>query len=170
MSASRAVAAVGARLLRSRRLVRAPIGIYRARLGFLFGSRMLMLDHIGRRSGVLRRVVLEVVDHPAPDIYVVASGFGEHAQWLRNVRVNPRVRVCVLGRAPAPATARALSPEEADRALAAYCRRHPWWWAWFKDVVEETFGRPIDEPNTTLPMVELRLDQRGRRCRAVARL
>jgi hypothetical protein len=37
-------AALAARLLRVRWVVRAPIGLYQARLGFLFGSRLLMLD------------------------------------------------------------------------------------------------------------------------------
>jgi hypothetical protein len=44
---SHAIAKAGARLLRSRWLMRAPIWLYRARLGFLFRSRMLMLEHIG---------------------------------------------------------------------------------------------------------------------------
>lgn len=52
------------RALRNRRLMRAPIWLYRARLGFLFGSRMLLLEHTGRRSGARRYVVLEVIDPP----------------------------------------------------------------------------------------------------------
>jgi hypothetical protein len=60
----------------SERLVRAPVGLYRARLGFLLGSRLLMLEHTGRKSGARRYVVLEVVGHPRPRTYVVASGFG----------------------------------------------------------------------------------------------
>ncbi|HYO00348.1 MAG TPA: hypothetical protein VET27_00005, partial [Mycobacterium sp.] len=44
----------------------AGIGCIRtARLGFLFGSRMSMLEHIARRSGAKRHLVLEVFDHPA---------------------------------------------------------------------------------------------------------
>lgn len=117
---SHAIAKGGARLLRSRRLVRAPIWLYRARLGFLFGSRMLMLEHIGRQSGARRYVVLEVIDHPTPDTYVIASGFGTRAQWFRNVRANRQVRVFVAGHAPAPATARLLTPAEADTTLNAY--------------------------------------------------
>ena len=58
----------------------APTGIYKARAGALFGSRILMLEHIGRKSGTPRYAVLELVDHPAPETYVVASGFGRKAQ------------------------------------------------------------------------------------------
>lgn len=150
-----------ARLLRSRRLVRAPIWIYKARAGAVLGSRLLMLEHIGRNSGARRYVVLEVLDHPAPDRYVVASGFGDKAQWFRNVQANPRVRVYVGSRAPAPASARVLTQDEADQTLAAYINRHPRAWAGFKGVLEKTLGRPVTETNAPLPMVELQLDVRS---------
>jgi deazaflavin-dependent oxidoreductase (nitroreductase family) len=158
---SRAVAAVGARLLRCRPLMRAPIWIYRARLGFVFGSRMLMLEHTGRRTGLPRHVVLEVFDHPAPDTYVVPSGFGRRAQWFRNVQAHPCVLVYTSGRAPIPATARVLDQQEAARALTTYIHKHPRAWARFKPVIESTLGSPISDTDgdTELPMVELRLDR-----------
>jgi deazaflavin-dependent oxidoreductase (nitroreductase family) len=87
------MAAWAAGLLRVRWLARAPIGLYRARLGFLLGSRLLMPEHLGRKSGTRRYVVLEVVAHPRPGAYVMASGFGARAQWFRNVRANPHVRI-----------------------------------------------------------------------------
>jgi deazaflavin-dependent oxidoreductase (nitroreductase family) len=151
-------ARTGGRLLRSRRLMRAPIWIYKARAGALFGSRILMLEHIGRKSGVPRYAVLEVVDHPSADIYVVASGFGRKAQWFRNIQANPRVRVYAGSRRPGPATARVLDQEENDRTLAAYRSRHPRAWERFRPVLEETLGAPITDTDTPLPMVELRLD------------
>ncbi|MGH3548315.1 MAG: nitroreductase family deazaflavin-dependent oxidoreductase [Pseudonocardiaceae bacterium] len=147
----------GARLLRSRRLVRAPIWLYRARLGFLFGSRLLMLEHIGRQSGARRYVVLEVIDHPTPDTYVIASGFGTRAQWFRNVQANPQVRVFVAGHAPAHATARRLTPAEADTSLKAYSTRHPRAWGALKGVIETTLGAPIGDRDTELPMIGLHL-------------
>lgn len=150
----------GARILRSRRLMRAPIWIYRVRAGALLGSRLLMLEHIGRKSGARRHVVLEVVDHPTGDSYVVASGFGAKAQWFRNIQAQPRVRVYLGGHAPRPATARVLSQPEADRTLAVYAGRHPRAWKRFKGVLEETLGREVTAPNTPLPMVELRVDAR----------
>lgn len=155
---SHAFARAGARLLRSRRLVRAPIWIYRARAGVLFGSRTLMLEHIGRKSGRPRYVVLEVVDRPAPDSYVVPSGFGRKAQWFRNIEANPRVRIYLGSHAPAPATARVLGQHEVDRVLATYRERHPRAWGQFKQVLEETLGAPITDAGAPLPMVELRLD------------
>ena len=148
----------GARLLRSHRLMRAPIWLYRARLGFLFGSRMLMLEHIGRQSGIRRYVVLEVFDHPETDTYVIVSGFGTRSQWYRNVIANPHVRVSVAGRTAVPATAHQLSSAEADTALHAYVSRHPRAWGTFKPVIENTLGAPIGDRDNDLPMIELRLN------------
>lgn len=154
-------AAVGARILRSRRLMRAPIWIYKARAGALLGSRLLMLEHTGRKTGARRHVVLEVIGHPASDRYVVVSGFGEKAQWFRNVRANPHVRVYAGSRAPAPATARVLNKAEADQALAEYISHRPRAWEQFKPVLEQTLGAPITETDTPLPIVELRLNARA---------
>ena len=152
------LAAFGARILRSRPLMRAPIWIYKARAGAALGPRLLMLEHVGRKSGVRRYVVLEVVDHPTADRYVVASGFGDKAQWFRNIRVNPQVRVYTGSRAPVSATARIMTQQEADRALGAYISRHPRAWEGFRPVLEHTLGSPISASDTPLPIVELRLD------------
>ena len=146
-------------LLRSRRLVRMPIWLYRLRLGALVGPRMLMLEHTGRTSGATRYVVLEVLNHTAPDSYLVASGFGEKAQWFRNIRANPRVRVWAGSHAPASATARVLDQAGADRGLADYISAHPRAWARFKAVLEDTLGAQITATGNPLPLVELRLDQ-----------
>ncbi|CAJ1504652.1 nitroreductase family deazaflavin-dependent oxidoreductase [[Mycobacterium] holstebronense] len=147
------------RLLSSRRLMRAPIWLYRARLGALFGQRLLMLEHVGRKTGVRRRVVLEVIDHAAGDSYVVASGFGRRAQWFRNIRANPRVRVYAGSSAAVPATARVLEQAEADRVLGHYIERHPRTWEKFSAVLEKTLGEAVTPPNTPLPLVELRPDR-----------
>ncbi|MBW0101771.1 nitroreductase family deazaflavin-dependent oxidoreductase [Pseudonocardia sp. KRD291] len=158
----RAVVGAGERLLRSRTLVRAPILVYRLGLGRVFGSRMLLLEHTGRRSGLRREVVLEVVGRPAGDRYVVVSGFGGRAQWFRNVRADPNVRVSVSGDRALPATARALEASEARYVLAGYVERHRRAWAWFGPVLERTLGGPIEPGGAPPPMVELRLRPPGR--------
>ena len=150
-------AALAARLLRVRWIVRAPVWLFRARLGLVFGSRMLMLEHTGRKTGVRRYVVLEAVDHPNPDTYIVAAGFGDRAQWVRNVRASPRVRVYVGSRRPAPATARPLTGEETAAALTAYARAHPRAWTVLRPVFEKTLGARIDSSGTSLPMIALDL-------------
>ena len=145
-------------LLRNRRLVRAPILIYRARLGFMFGSRVLMLQHRGRNTGRHRYVVLEVIDNPAPNEYVVASGFGRRAQWYRNIRHDPHVRVTIGSRRPVPAIARPLDAERTRRALQRYATRHPRAWKQLKPVFEDVLGTPITADGAELPLVLLIVD------------
>jgi hypothetical protein len=48
------MASAGAGLLRSRWFVRPPIWLFRAWRGFLFGGRLLLLEHFGRKSGATR--------------------------------------------------------------------------------------------------------------------
>lgn len=154
--------ALGARLLRARAFVRAPIWLFRARLGFVFGGRALLLEHIGRKSGARRYVVLEIVSRPEPGVYVVASGFGPRAQWFRNLRANPHARVTVGARGPVPVRARVLEQAEADAVLAEYAARHPRAWAGFVGVLERTLGEPVTLSNTRLPMVQLRAGDKER--------
>ncbi|MGH8859729.1 MAG: nitroreductase family deazaflavin-dependent oxidoreductase [Jatrophihabitantaceae bacterium] len=152
------IARCGAALLRVRWFVRAPIWLYRARLGFVFGTRLLMLEHVGRTSGQRRYVVLEVVDHTAPSRYVVVSGFGERAQWFRNVEANPQVRVYLGSRTPAVATAHRLDADTSTASLSRYATAHPRSWAKLRPVLEETLGTRIDEHGTELPLIAIDLD------------
>lgn len=108
-----------------RLLLRAPIHLYRLRLGWLLGGRLLLLTHVGRKSGLPRRVALEVTGRdPVSDTYLVASGFGPTSQWYRNVLHTPEVAIQV-GRRRTAAVARPLAPEESGRAMVEYARRHP---------------------------------------------
>lgn len=147
------VAALATRILRTRGVVRAPIYVYRARLGFLLGNRLLLLEHRGRHSGLRRYVVLEVVDRPSSDTYVIVSGFGERAQWYRNLIANPQVRVSVGRHRLAPAVATLLSPDAADATLARYADRHPRTWEQLRRTLEDT-SKTTD---LHLPMFSLRV-------------
>lgn len=120
------VTARGAGLHRPLRpLLRLPIWLYRAHLGWLLGDRFLLLIHRGRKSGLTRRTVLEVVRHDkAAGTYIIVSGWGEKADWCRNIQQDPRVRV-VVGGHRFPAWAVRLTLDEGEREIADYARRHP---------------------------------------------
>lgn len=113
--------------------------MFPAHLGFLFGTRLLMLEHVGRSRGQPRGVVLEVVDRQR-DAIVVAAGFGEQAHVSLGLRV--------------PVTAARLTEPEAAEALRHYASRRPRSWAKLKPVFERTLEAPIDETGT-LPLVRL---------------
>lgn len=105
-------------------LARAPVPIFRAGAGRVFGGLFVMVEHTGRVSGAPRLAVLEVVARE-PHAVVVVSGYGWSSQWLRNVAAQPRVRLwCGRVRA-APGTAEVLAPEQARAFLERYRRQHP---------------------------------------------
>jgi len=145
---------IGAKALQTRWFVRSPIPLFRAGLGFLFGGRLLLLEHTGRKSGELRYVALEKVDRPAKDRIIIASGFGEKAQWYRNLQADPRCRVWIGFTRGRPATARTLSTEESAQVLERYRRDHPKAYDALAGVIEDATGLDIDG----IPYVELALD------------
>lgn len=108
----------------SRFLFRLPIRLYRLGLGWVFGRRLLLLNHVGRVSGKQRKVILEVVSHDTDDgSYVVASGWGSSAAWYRNVLHTPDATIQV-GRRTVPVRALPLSAEEGADIFTRYAARH----------------------------------------------
>ena len=104
----------------------APRWLFRLHLGWLLGHRFLLLTHRGRRSGRVYQTMLEVVSFdPATRESVVLSGWGEHADWYRNLQAAPALAVETGGRRYVPAQ-RFLTPEEVYRAMQGYVRRNRW--------------------------------------------
>jgi deazaflavin-dependent oxidoreductase (nitroreductase family) len=56
-----------------------------------------VLEHVGRRSGTVRRTPLNVF-HRGSDRYVIALTYGPDVQWLANVVAAGRCRVRTRGR------------------------------------------------------------------------
>jgi deazaflavin-dependent oxidoreductase (nitroreductase family) len=106
----------------TRFLFRVPIYFYRVRLGWLFGHRLLLLNHIGRVSGKLRRTILEVAEYDG-DSYVVASGWGPNAAWYRNILHTPDVTI-QAGTRTIPVTAIPLDKDEGGDVFVRYTSRH----------------------------------------------
>ena len=128
----------------ARWLSRFPLWLYRLRLGFLLGNRFLMLTHIGRKSGLARQTVLEVVRHDdLTDSYVVASGWGEPSNWLRNIRKTPQVTLTV-GSRRLEALAVRLSPADAEQEFRDYARRHP---RAFRALSSAILAQPSPDPD-----------------------
>ncbi len=102
---------------------RAPIFFYRAGLGWMLGGRFLLLNHIGRKSRLPRKAVLEIIKHDAKTYYS-ASGFGEKSHWYQNIMHSPDVKIQV-GRKKMNTHAERLSHAEAKDVLGEYAEKHP---------------------------------------------
>lgn len=106
-------------------LLRLPVVVYQLGLGGLFGHRFLMLTHRGRKSGRLRQTVLEVVRYdPHTRESTVVSGWGERADWYRNLQASPSIAVETGGNRYVP-TFRVASPDEAYAAIKDYDQDFP---------------------------------------------
>ncbi|MCH8995113.1 MAG: nitroreductase family deazaflavin-dependent oxidoreductase [Chloroflexi bacterium] len=106
--------------------------MYRIGLGGLMPARPmlgglmpghLMLTTVGRRSGRPRRVVVDMWRDTATDTYYVASGFGQYADWHRNLRANQEVGVQV-GWRRLRARATTLPEEQAEEWMLGRWRQH----------------------------------------------
>ena len=82
----------------------------------------LWVSTIGRRTGEWRDKWWLVFAVDGDTVYLLEEA-GERADWVRNVRADPRVRVWVDGNDPVPALARIVDdPTEITRARAAVAR------------------------------------------------
>jgi len=102
------------------RLMGAHVALYR-RSGGRLGHRppglpqMLLLDHVGARSGVRRTSPL-VYARSGEDYVLVASkgGYPRHPAWLHNLKANPDTTIQV-GRRVLRVHARVAGDEERER-------------------------------------------------------
>jgi deazaflavin-dependent oxidoreductase (nitroreductase family) len=119
---------------------RLPNYLYKFRLGWLMGHRVLLLSHRGRKSGRVRQTPLEVVRHdPTTEECVVVSAWGERSDWYRNIETSPALEIRIGGDRYVPEQ-RFLSPEEAYAEMESYERRHPW----LARTLPRWLGYPLD--------------------------
>jgi deazaflavin-dependent oxidoreductase (nitroreductase family) len=71
-------------------LFRVPVWMFRLGLGG-FMPWWIMLTTVGRKSGIPRRAVVDIVQRDGDKIYIVA-GYGRHADWVRNLKANPSLK------------------------------------------------------------------------------
>jgi deazaflavin-dependent oxidoreductase (nitroreductase family) len=80
--------------------------------------RILLLDHVGAKSGTKRTSPLFYV-RDGEDVVIVASkgGFPKHPAWFHNLKANPDTTV-QIGTEHRKVHARVARPEERDRLWA----------------------------------------------------
>jgi deazaflavin-dependent oxidoreductase (nitroreductase family) len=79
---------------------------------------ILLLDHVGAKSGVKRTSPLIYVEDGANVVLVGSKGgFPRHPAWVHNLKANPETTVQIKGQRR-PVRARLARPEERDRLWA----------------------------------------------------
>ncbi len=140
---------------------RLPILLYRMGLGNLLGSRFILLTHKGRKSGLARKTVLEVVRYDIEKtIFIVAAGFGTESDWYQNIRLTPQVTVQNRNHRW-EMIARFLTPEQAGEEMLDYARRYPVAFRELASFMGYHLNRTQEDIRSmgkTLPMVSFQLE------------
>ena len=126
---------------------RLPIWLYHLHLGWLLGDRFLLLTHKGRKSGLPREVVVEVVNHDKSNqTYFIASGWGKKSDWYKNIQVNHRVTIQSGGN-KMEAIAETLDADQAVAEFREYASRHP---SAFRNLSKFMIGEALDGSDESL--------------------
>jgi deazaflavin-dependent oxidoreductase (nitroreductase family) len=101
-----------------------PLLLYRLRLGWLLGKRFMLLTHVGRHSGKVRRTVLAVLrfDKHSKEIYAVSAW--KRSDWYYNIQTAPALQV-ETGFVRYVPMQRTLSAEEITTTFIEYRNKHP---------------------------------------------
>lgn len=134
----------------SARLARFPRHLYRVGLGRLFGWRMVLIEHTGRRSGLRRQTVVEVVQRTERSVDVAAA-WGERSDWYRNLMADPTCRISTGSWRRRPAVASRLAPQDAAEVLTRYGRDHPR----AARALGRRFALPFDDPGRMAEAIPL---------------
>ena len=106
-------------------LANAPRWFYRLGLGWVLGHRVVQITHRGRKSGQIRRTILEVLHYdPQTREVLVVSGWEGKTDWYRNIECEPALEVRV-GRVQYRPVQEFLSPEETAQLILTLFRQHP---------------------------------------------
>lgn len=131
-------------------LLRLPLWLYRVRLGWVAGHRLVYIVHRGRRTGACREVVAEVVryDRSVPELVVVAA-WGRQPDWYLNLVAGPAVEVRIAAQRWTRPAHRFLDGAQTQRILLAYQVAHPRAWRRLAPML----GFPTDPADPHWPAV-----------------
>ncbi len=118
----------GTLLPRPNRLIlvglKAPRLLYNLNLGWIFGHRILVVTHRGRKSGLIHQTPLEVVRYDrSTKTSIVISAWGEKSDWYRNILKAPALQIQTGNDRYVPEQ-RILSTDETERELKTYVDHH----------------------------------------------
>jgi deazaflavin-dependent oxidoreductase (nitroreductase family) len=103
---------------------RIPVYFYRLGFGWLFGERLVMIEHLGRKTGSPHQAVVEVIERDSQTGNVtVVAGYGEKTQWYQNLRAHPETTI-QIGRRRLPVVAEFVTAEDGEAVMSRYFNHH----------------------------------------------
>ncbi len=108
-----------------RLMANSPRWFYQLHLGWILGNRIVQITHRGRKSGLLRRTILEVLKFdPQTREVLVVSGWEGKTDWYRNIQQEPALEVRI-GRVHYRPIQEFLSPQETTQLILTMFHQHP---------------------------------------------
>lgn len=103
---------------------RIPVYVYRLGLGWLFGKRLVMIDHVGRKTGAPHQTVVEVIEADAQTGEVtIVAGYGAQTQWYRNLKAHPETTIQISTHRMS-VVAEFVTAEDGEKVMSRYFNRH----------------------------------------------
>ena len=107
---------------------KAPLIMHKIGLGGwekLIGAEWMLITTTGRKSGKRRETMVDVMDYDkTTDTYYIEAAYGIHADWYKNIQVNP-VFEAQVGRRKFKARAEELAENDTGEMLVQFFRRKP---------------------------------------------
>ena len=105
-------------------MLKLPLLFYRIGLGWVFGHRFMLLTHVGRRSGKVRRTVLAILRFDPTTREIMAISAWSASDWYKNILSSPALQVETGWIRYVPAH-RFLTSEEITTIFEEYRKEHP---------------------------------------------
>jgi len=99
---------------------RLPVYFYRLKLGWLLGKRFVLIYHLGRKTGLPRQAVVEVVERSdVTGSITVVAGYGRQTQWYQNLQAHPET-IIQVGSNKYHVTAEFITPIQGEEIIVRY--------------------------------------------------
>ncbi len=114
-------------------LYKFPIIAWRLGLGPILGRYIMIITHIGRKTGIPRRTAVEF--HIMNGIKYIPCAFGVKSQWYRNIMANPRVTIQTSEGTEQMTAVRINQDEELISVIEMILDRNPSLMNWYLDSI-----------------------------------
>lgn len=123
-------------------LFRAPIPLWRLGIGPLIGQVMMLVTHVGRKTGQIRRTMIEY--HPRQGVKYAVAAWGEKADWYQNILADPYVTIQTADGTQYVKAERVTDPDELLACYTLFMRRDPPLTRWYLQSRGIRFDDPAD--------------------------
>ncbi|NUM44050.1 MAG: nitroreductase family deazaflavin-dependent oxidoreductase [Anaerolineales bacterium] len=123
-------------------LFRTPIPLWRLGLEPLIGQVMMLVTHVGRKTGQIRRTMIEY--HPRQGVKYAVAAWGEKADWYRNILADPYVTIQTASGTQHVKAERVTDPHELLACYTLFMRRDPPLTRWYLHSRSISLDDPAD--------------------------